>query len=163
MASRLLWLADAAVPPAANAAELIELATPKRRVLAFDAATQEGAYFDGIAPQGLTGTLTLVVQYLMASAITGGIRLQASVEAVTPADALDLDAGTSFDTANGASDTAVPGTAGYMETVSITLTTNDSMAAGDAVRIFLERVVAHADDTAAGDCYVLSVELRDAA
>lgn len=135
----------------------------RRPVLSFDATTQEGCYWTDVAAQGLTGTLTLVIKYMMASATSGGIRFQASIEAVTTGDATDLDAGTSFDTANGASDTGVPGTAGYTEDLSITLTNNDSIAAGDYFRIFLERVPGHADDTATGDCHVLSVELRDGA
>lgn len=163
MATRLVWDAESSIPPATNAGDITTLSTPVRRVLWLDGGTQEGRYFEGIAPQGLTGTLTMVIYYLMASATTGGIRLQASVEAVTPGDAFDLDAGNSFDTANGASDTTVPSTAGYMEAVSITLTTNDSMAAGDIIRIFVERVTGHADDNASGDLGIYKIEFRDAA
>jgi K+-transporting ATPase A subunit len=60
-------------------------------------------------------------------------------------------------------DAGVPGTAGYMEQISITLSNLDSAAAGDLVRISLARNVAHATDTATGDAYVLSIEIRDAA
>jgi K+-transporting ATPase A subunit len=99
----------------------------------------------------------------MASATSGGVAFDVAVEAVTSGDALDLDATTSFDTVNGGSDAAVPGTAGYMEQISITLSNLDSAAAGDLVRISLARDVADAADTAAGDCYVLAVEIRDGA
>jgi predicted RecA/RadA family phage recombinase len=50
-----------------------------------------------------------------------------------------------------------------MEQVSVTLTNADSIAAGDLVRVSVTRAVANAADTATGDCYVLAVELRDAA
>ena len=60
-------------------------------------------------------------------------------------------------------DSGVPGTAGYMEQVSVTLTNADSIAAADLVRVSVARAVANGADTATGDCYVLSVEIRDAA
>jgi hypothetical protein len=50
-----------------------------------------------------------------------------------------------------------------MEQISITLSNLDSAAAADYVRFSLARAVANAADTAAGDCYVLSVEIRDGA
>jgi hypothetical protein len=50
-----------------------------------------------------------------------------------------------------------------MEQLSITLTNADSIAAADLVRISVARDVADAADTATGDCYVFSVEIRDGA
>lgn len=134
-----------------------------RPALAFDAATDETAYWTLAAPQGISGALSLVVSIIMASATTGSVRFQAAVEAVTAADATDLDAGTSFDTANSAGGT-VPGTAGYLQQVTITLTNADSIAAGDYVRIALNRDAdgTSGTDDATGDCYVLAVELREA-
>jgi hypothetical protein len=64
---------------------------------------------------------------------------------------------------NTGTDSAVPATAGYMEQVSVTLTNADSIAAADLVRVSVARAVANGADTATGDCYVLSVEIRDAA
>lgn len=135
----------------------------QRPALAFDAATDETAYWTFVAPQGLSGALSLVVSYIMASATTGSVRFQGSVEAVTPGDATDLDAATSFDTANSAGGT-VPGTAGYLQQISITLTNADSIAAGDCVRVALNRDAdgTSGTDDATGDCYVLAVEIREA-
>jgi hypothetical protein len=133
----------------------------RRPALAFDAATNETAYWTGIVPQGWTGTITALVHYIMASATSGDVDIDIAVESVTDADAVDLDAGTSFDTANSTDDTTVPGTAGYLDVVSVTLTNNDSSAAGDYIRFSLTRDAAA--DTATGDMYVLSVEVRDAA
>lgn len=133
-----------------------------RPVLAFDASTAETCYWSFIAPQGLTGTLTLVVKYMMASATTGKVDFEVAVEAVTAADALDLDATTSFATVNTITAPTVPGTAGHMGEFTATLTNNDSIAAGDYVRISLKRDAADAtNDTATGDCYILMAELRD--
>lgn len=160
MATRAILLPEAAHFPASNFPALT--VANRRPVLAFDAGTDETCYWTLVAPQGLTGALTLVLNCIAASATTGAVYFQAAVEAVTPADAVDLDAGTSFDTANSGNAT-VAGTAGYLFTVSITLTNADSAAAGDYVRIALNRDADNASDTAAGDIYLLSAELRDAA
>ena len=161
MASRLVLSPYSAEFPATNFPQL--LLVNLHPVLAFDTTTSETAYWTAIIPQGWTGTVTAVISYMMASATTGGIAFDVAVEAVTTGDALDLDAATSFDTVNGGSDASVPATAGYMEQLSITLSNLDGAAAADLVRISLARDVADAADTAAGDCYVLSVEIRDGA
>lgn len=136
--------------------------TGRRPVLAFDATTAETCYLDGNAPQGLTGALTLIVKSVMASAITGGIAWEASVEAITPLDAVALATAESFDSVNTGTVAAVPGTLIEFE-VSVTLTNADGMVAGDRYRIKLTRATGHASDTATGDALVTSVELRDAA
>ena len=161
MATRLILTPHAAEFPSSNFPQL-QLVN-RRPVLSFDAATQETAYWTGIAPQGLTGTLTATLHYIMASATTGGIVFEAAIEAVTDADATDLDAGDSFDTYNTSSTETVPGTAGHKGEIAITLTTKDSIAAGDYFRLAIRRAPAHAGDDAAGDASVLVVELRDAA
>jgi len=160
MATRLVLLPNAAEFPASNQPELRLI--NRRPALAFDASTDETCYWTFIAPQGITGTLTLVLHCIAASATSGAVYFQAAVEAVTPADAVDLDAGTSFDTANSGYAT-VAGTAGYDFTVSITLTNYDSMAAADYVRLALNRDADNASDNAAGDIYLLAVEFRDGA
>jgi len=146
--------------PASNAPALTVI--NRRPVLAFDAATDETAYWSFIAAQGWTGTVTCVISYIMASATSGNLYWQAALEAVTAGDATDLDATTSFDTANSGNG-AVPATAGYMQQISITMTNADGVAAGDLVRLAVNRDADNASDTAAGDAYLLQVELRDAA
>jgi hypothetical protein len=132
-------------------------------VLGFDATTEETCYWGGLAAwQGLSGALTAIVHYAMASATTGGVAFGVSIEALTPGDSTDTDAGDSFDTENTASDASVPGTAGYPDSVSVTLTNADSIAAGDQFRVRLARKVGDAADTASGDVYVFCVELREA-
>lgn len=161
MATRAIFTPYSAEFPATNFPQL--LLSNRRPVLAFDASTSETAYWTFVAPQGITGTLTLVVSYAMASATSGGVAFDAALEAITSGDATDTDATTSFDTVNTGTDSGVPGTAGYMEQISITLTNADSIAAGDLVRLSLARATANAADTATGDCYVFSAELRDGA
>ena len=161
MATRAVFSPLGAEFPAANFAPLTVV--NRRPVLAFDAATSESAYWTTVVPQGFTGAVTLLIQYCMASATTGGVAFDVAVEAITPTDALDLDATTSFDTVNAATDAAVPGTAGYMEVVSVTLTNLDSAAVADYLRISVARDVADGADTATGDLYLVSAELRDEA
>lgn len=133
-----------------------------RLYLAFDAAADETCDWTFVLPQATTLPLTAIVHYYMASGTTGNVILAAQVEAITPADALDMDSASSFDTANSAT-SAVPGTQGYLGTATISLTNADSIAAGDYARLRLFRDADNGSDTAAGDCRVLFVELRDAA
>ena len=160
MATRFVATPLAAEFPSSNYPALTLV--NRRPALAFDASTDETAYWTGIAPQGLTGTITVVITYMMASATSGNIYWQAQLEAVTDGDATDLDAGTSFDTANSGNG-AVPGTAGYIDQISITMTNADGLAAADYFRLSVNRDADNGSDTATGDAYLLAVELRDAA
>lgn len=160
MATRFVFTPESAHFPASNFAPLTQV--NRRPALAFDAATDETAYWQAVAPQGLTGTITVIVTYIMASATTGSVYWQGALEAVTDGDAVDLDATTSFDTQNSGNGT-VPGTAGYIDQISITMTNADSIAAGDYFRLAINRDANNASDTAAGDAYLLAVELRDGA
>ena len=131
-----------------------------RAVLSFDPTTSQACWWTLVAWQGLTTPLTLVIHYTMASAISGSVYFRAYVEAVAPGSALNIDTTDSFDVAN-SGNAVVPGTAGYEQTITITLTSNDSIAAGNLVRIKLDRDAANAGDTAASAAYVHAVELRD--
>lgn len=159
MASRFVFLPYAAEFPESNFPQY--LLVNRRPALAFDASTNETCQWTAVAPQGITGAFTAYVYYIMASATSGDVDVDVSVEAISDGDAIDLDAGDSFDTANSTDNTTVPGTAGYMDVISVTLTNNDSLAAGDYFRLRLTRDAA--SDTATGDMYVLAVELRDGA
>lgn len=160
MATRFVFLPGSAEFPATLFPQFTYI--NRRPVLAFDAAADETAYWTFIAPQGMTGTLTILIHYMMASATTGSVYWEGILEAITPGDATDLDAGNSFGTTNSGNG-AVPATAGYEQSISITLTNNDSIAVGDYVRLSINRDANHASDTATGDAYLLAVEFRDAA
>lgn len=159
MSTRFIFTPQSAEFPSSNYAAMSLV--NQRPALAFDAATNETAQWTAIAPQDLTGALTAIVTYIMASATTGDVDVDVSIEAVSDGDATDLDAGDSFDTVNSTDNTTVPGTAGHIDQISVTLTNADSIAAGDYFRLRLLRDAV--SDTAAGDMYVLAVELRDAA
>lgn len=150
--------ADNAFLPPSN------FATPSKSnsqpVLLFDAATNESAYFGKEAPDGMSGALSAKITYRMASATTGTVVFNVYVQAVADGDAVNLNSGFSFDTANSGSD-AVPGTAGYPASFTITLTNDDGAVAGDDLVIQVERNASSGSDTAAGDCQLVSVVLFD--
>lgn len=143
--------------PASNYPQLT--LSNRRPVLAFDASTDETAYWTFAAPQGLSGAISCVITYAMASATSGAVYWQAQLEAITAGDATDTDATTSFDTANSGNGT-VPGTAGYVQQITVTLTNKDNIAAGDYGRLSVNRDADNGSDNASGDAYLLSVELR---
>jgi len=165
MATRFVLTPESAQFPSSAFPQLLTIHSTERiYALAFDAATVEGCRWRTIVPQGWTGTITAVITYCMASATSGLVDFEMSVQSVSDGDALDIDAATSYDTVNTITAPTVPATAGYIDQVTCTLTNNDSSAAGDWITFKLERDADDGtNDTATGDAYVLSVEIRDGA
>lgn len=154
------------LPAATNGPAQGSLATYDRPYLAFDDSTDESAItrpFQMPAAYTGSGTLKADIDYVMASATSGKVDFEISVEAITPADAVDLDAADSFDTANNNNET-VPGTAGYLSKLTVTLSSKDSVQPGDYVRLKINRDANDGtNDTATGDARVLLVVLREEA
>lgn len=145
--------------PASNFAALGSV--NERLVLAFDAATDESAYFELLLPYNGTHTIDQVdVFFITASATSGTVVWNIAIEAVTATDATDLDAGSSFDTGNALAVT-VAGTAGYLVRGQVTTTNKDSATSADFVRIRVTRDADNGSDTASGDAYVLAVGVYD--
>ena len=164
MATRFVLTPNSAeFPPTAFPQLTIAGTATRRPVLAYDTTTAETAHWTVAAPAGLTGTWTGVVSYAMASATTGGVAFDIAAEAVTAADVLNMGTATSWDTVNGGNAGTVPGTALYMNQISVTLTNMDSVAAADLLRFSVARDVADGADTATGDAYVFAIEIRDGA
>lgn len=161
MATLYIFKPGAAEFPSSNFPQY--LLVNRRPALAFDASTDETCYWTGIAPQGLTSTYSIIITYMMASATANAVGFQAQIEAVSDGDTTDLDATTSFDSVNNSASTTVPGTAGYIDQITIALTNADSIAAGDYFRLSLNRDAdgSAITDSATGDAYVLAVEFRD--
>jgi len=84
------------------------------------------------------------------------------VEAITDGDSINLSTTSSFDTTNNGT-SAVPGTAGYPKSLTISLTNKDSVAAGDWVRIKVARKAADGSDTATGNANLFSLRIREEA
>lgn len=137
------WRPDATNPPG------LEFEDSIPRWL-FDDSTAETMYAEFVMPSNFASTAELKIYYAMASATSGKIEFEVSVMAVSDGDSQDLDT-ESYDTANTTSVT-VPGTAGYLDVVTVTLTNDDSLAASDLVRMRISRDADDAtNDTATGD------------
>ena len=131
-----------------------------REILKFSPIAQESAIWQFIAPQGLdTSTFEALIFAYMDTATTGDIDLEGSIEAISDPDTIDMGGAESFDTLNSSLNNSVPGTAGHPMVITITLTNDDGIAAGDLVRFKLKRDSA---DTAAGDFHMVGGEIRDA-
>lgn len=126
--------------------------------LLFDATTEEWCCWQLRMPADYASGLTCKVQYLMASATSGGVAWDVRVSATSDGDSQDVDA-QDFGSANVGTAT-VPGTAGYLDEVSVTLTNADSVAAGDFVVIRVARAVANGADTATGDAEFLGCAIE---
>jgi len=122
----------------------------------FDADTDEHIYTQFIMPGNYASAPMLKVYYKCASATSGDAVFEGRLMAVTDADAVDMDADT-FATTNAGTAT-VPGTAGYMDVLTITLTNADSVAAGDHVVLGLNRDVSA--DGVAGDIEFVGADFQ---
>lgn len=144
-------------PPAANFATLDT--RNSLAVLEFDAATEEATFWECICPEAaaLGSGLLAVVHWMGDTATTGDVVWGGAIERGTT----DIDAD-SYDTEATATGTA-NGTSGIKTSTTITITTIDSLAAGDPFRFKLARKAASGSDTMAGDAQVRSVEIRSAA
>ncbi len=141
-------------PPAANFATLDT--RNSIAVLDFDDTTAEGATWVRTIPEAasLGSGLIANIHWTATSATTGAVVWEFSIERMTT----DLDAD-SFDTIlTGTSTTNA--TTGIITVTSITLTTIDSVTAGDAYRVKIRRLPADASDTMTGDAELVAVEIR---
>jgi hypothetical protein len=128
-------------------------------VLEFDAAIEESAIFIGVIPENaaLTNGLTVRLWWMGDTATSGNVRWGAQFEKT----GTDLDAD-SYDTNAQVTSTA-NATGGIESVASITITTIDSLVAGDRFRLRVYRVAADAtNDTMAGDAQLVAVEVRSA-
>ncbi len=127
-------------------------------VLDFDATTDESAIFLGIIPEAtlLGSGLKIRLLWMATSATSGNVVWDVSLERMTT----DLDSD-SFDTiASGTA--AANGTSGILTVTEITLTTIDSVAAGDGYRLKVTRDANNASDTMTGDAELVVCEIRSA-
>lgn len=128
-------------------------------VLEFDAATEESATFIGVIRENaaLPNGLTVRLWWMADTATSGNVRWGVQFEDT----GTDLDAN-SYDT-NAQVTSAASGTSGIESVASITLTTIDSLTAGERFRLRVYRVAADAtNDTMTGDAQLVAVEVRAA-
>lgn len=126
--------------------------------LAFDASTEEWASWSFRMPADYSSSPVLKIQYKMTSATSGNIVWVGQLAAITDGDSTDGDA-KAFAAVNSSGAVAVPGTAGFVKEVSITMTNADSVAAGDFVVVRIARDADDANDTATGDAEFIGAAL----
>lgn len=126
--------------------------------LAFDASTEEWVSYAFQMPADYASAPAAKIHYKMASATSGDVVWVVQIAAVSDGDAADVDA-KAFGTANSATVT-VPGTAGYIDVASITLTNADSVAAGDFVVVRVARDADAGGDTATGDAELVMCAIQ---
>jgi hypothetical protein len=128
-------------------------------VLDFDDATDESAVFVSVIPEAasLGSGLKIRLHWMATTATSGNCVWDVSLERMTT----DLDSD-SFDTIASAT-AAANGTSGILTVTEITLTTIDSVTAGDGYRLKVNRDANNASDTMSGDAELVVVEIRSAA
>ncbi len=130
-------------------------------ILQFDTTTSWSAVFTSVMPQNYTNTtgVTVFITATLASATTGTLGWLIGFERMDAALDTDADSFASNQTVTAAT---VPGTSGFPLILSLAITKGanmDSVVAGDTYRIKIARDVAN--DTAAGNGEVMSVEIRE--
>ena len=111
--------------------------------------------------QYAAGTLKATILFATADDNTNDVAFDVFVEAVTPDDdELDMEAATSWDTANSGTE-SVNGAAavGDLFELTITLTNKDSVAASDLVRFGVRRDCDSGNDDISGDVFIYAVEI----
>ena len=128
-------------------------------VLDFDDTTDESAVFVGVIPEAasLGSGLKIRLHWAATTATSGDCIWDVSLERMTT----DIDSD-SFDTIASATATT-NGTSGILTVTEITLTTIDSVTAGDGYRLKVTRDADNASDTMSGDAELVVVEVRSAA
>jgi hypothetical protein len=146
-------------PPSANYATLDT--RNSITVLDFDDSTEEAAFWVRVLPEAasLGSGLKVTVWFMATSATSGNVRWGVKLENMNATDE-DTD---SFDTAAEAH-AAVSGTSGILSSVTITITTIDSLTAQKPYRIWIYRDVSDTtNDTVTGDAEFVCAEVWSAA
>lgn len=128
-------------------------------VLDFDDATDESAVFVSVIPEAasLGSGLKIRLHWMATTATSGNCVWDVSLERMTT----DLD--TDSFAAIASATAAANGTSGILTITEITLTTIDSVTAGDGYRLKVTRDANNGSDTMSGDAELVVVEVRSAA
>lgn len=126
-------------------------------VYAFDAATLEAIYFSLVAWNYGSGNVSVLVDWY-ATATTGSVVWGSSMLAQTPGDAQSVltDALATAATTT----TSASGTASGPTRTTVTISSLDSLASNDVVRIKVYRDAANGSDTMAGDAKIRLVTVQ---
>ena len=129
--------------------------------LRFDASTTEEAVWSFRMPNTYDSNPVMKLPYSMDTATSGKVDLEVKIACITDGDSTAITTTDNFATLNEIiGGTTVPGTAEFPDEISISLTNDDSCAAGDTVIIHIQRDHDDADDTATGDLKLFSPQLE---
>lgn len=127
--------------------------------LAFDAATDEAAFWKFRAVDYTSGNLTLDLFWYADTATSGNIVWDAQIAAITPeTDTQDVET-KAFATANSVTDSHLGTTGQRLHKATITISNLDSLAADDIVWLRINRDANNASDTMAGDAILTLAQL----
>jgi len=127
--------------------------------LAFDAATDEAAFWKFKAINYASGNLTVDIDWYADTASSGDVIFDAQIAAITPnTDTQDVET-KAFATINSVTDTHLGTTGQRLHRATITISNLDSIAADDVVWFRLNRDANNASDTMTGDAIVTMIAL----
>lgn len=127
--------------------------------LAFDAGTEERAFWKLKARNYGSGNITLKLSWYADTATSGVVRWAARLAAITPnTDSQDVET-KAFATQQAVDDTHLGTTGQRLHEIDLTISNLDSVANGDDVWLEISRLGAHANDTMTGDSILTLVEL----
>jgi hypothetical protein len=153
------WPAAAAALPAATFPQLVKAAGTNFPVpgYAFDAAADETFYFDFSAENYGSGNVTVEVWWYADTATSGVVRWSAAIAAITPdTDSTDIET-KAFGTAATFDDTHLGTTGQRLHRAPIAVSSLDSLASRDDVRLRVQRVGSNGADTMTGDAIAVRV------
>lgn len=127
--------------------------------LAFDAATDEAAFWKFKAVDYTSGNLTLDLFWYADTATSGNIIWDAQIAAITPdTDTQDVET-KAFAAISSVIDSHLGTTGQRLHKATITLSNLDSLAADDIVWLRVNRDANNASDTLAGDAILVLAQL----
>lgn len=127
--------------------------------LAFDAATDEAAFWKFIAQNYGSGNLTVNIYWYADTASSGNVIFDVQIAAITPdSDTQDIETD-GLATANSVTDAHLGTTGQRLHEAVVTVSNLDSIAADDLVFLRLNRDANNGSDTMAGDAIVVAVEV----
>ena len=127
------------------------------RALAFDASTEESAFFRFPAVRYGSGNLSVQVDWYADSATSGNVIWGAQIAAITPnTDTQDVETD-SFATAATSTDTHLGTTGQRLHRITVTVSSLDSLTADDDVLLRFYRDADAAGDTLSGDALVTAL------
>lgn len=127
--------------------------------LAFDAATDEFAFWKFIAQNYGSGDVTVNIYWYADTASSGNVIFDAAISVITAnTDTQDIETD-AFATINSVTDSHLGTTGQRLHLATITISNLDSLAADDHVVFRLSRDANNASDTMTGDCIVTAIEI----